>query len=76
MQTKKDHERCLTLHTDNVKEGEKLSNYHAVCMELERARSNYGQEYSDSLVRRFNLIRFGIKEIGPTDRMDTDDNVY
>lgn len=63
MRTKEDSERCLALHTERVKEGAPLANYHAVCMELERARAAFGQDYSNSLVKKFNLGRWGIKEI-------------
>ena len=61
MKTKDEFRRSLKLH---VPEGtEKLSNYHAVCIELERARALYGSDFSDGLVKEFNLGKFGIREL-------------
>jgi hypothetical protein len=71
MKTKEEFKFSLALHTGRVDDSgnvvvsegcEKLSNYHAVCIELERARALYGTEFSDSLVKKFNLRKYGIRE--------------
>jgi len=71
MKTKEEFKFSIALHTGRVDESgqitlegcEKLSNYHAVCIELERARALHGEEFSNSLVKEFHLEKYGIKII-------------
>lgn len=64
MKTKDEFRRSLKLHMPRNPDSERLSNYHAVCIELERAKVIHGIDFSDSLVDEFNLQKFRIKKIG------------
>jgi hypothetical protein len=59
--TQKDYDRIISNHVNP--KSDLLSNYHAVCMALGAAATEYGVKFGDSLVKKYQLERRGIRPL-------------